>query len=261
MLLENPEFIWVVLAFFAIAALYSSVGFGGGSSYLAILALVFASFYEIRSTALLCNLVVVSSSCVMYYKKGHLNSKKFLPFVLMSIPFAFMGALFKLEESVFFILLGMTLIISSIALVIQSYNWGRLTSRPANFPTWISYIIGSVIGFLSGLVGIGGGIFLSPLLNHIRWDLPVKIAALASFFILANSISGITGLVVSGTFDVPWDKAGVLFVAVLLGGQLGVRFSLKKFNANSIRLLTAVLVFLVGIRILVSNGFNISVFS
>ncbi|MDH3698970.1 MAG: sulfite exporter TauE/SafE family protein [Flavobacteriaceae bacterium] len=261
MLLENPEFFWVVLAFFCIAAFYSSVGFGGGSSYLAILALVFASFYEIRSTALLCNLVVVSSSCMMYLKKGHLHIRKFLPFVLMSIPLAFLGALFKLDESVFFVLLGLTLIISSIALVIQTYTHRQVRVQFEKFPPWISYIIGSVIGFLSGLVGIGGGIFLSPLLNHMRWDIPIKIAALASFFILANSISGITGLVVSGTFDVPWDKAGLLFFAVLLGGQLGVRFSLKKFNANSIRLITAVLVFIVGIRILVSNGFNISVFT
>ncbi|NND16241.1 MAG: sulfite exporter TauE/SafE family protein [Eudoraea sp.] len=261
MLLENPEFIWVILAFFGIAALYSSVGFGGGSSYLAILALVFVSFYEIRSTALLCNLVVVSSSCMMYLKKGHLTFKKFLPFVLMSIPLAFLGALFKLDESVFFVLLGLTLIVSSIALVIQTYVQGRFRARSANYPLWVNYVIGGGIGFLSGLVGIGGGIFLSPLLNHIRWDLPIKIAALASFFILANSISGITGLLVSGTFDVPWDKAGFLFLAVLLGGQLGVRFSLKKFNANSIRLLTALLVFIVGIRILVSNGLNISVFA
>lgn len=260
MLIENPSFIWVILAFFVVAALYAAVGFGGGSSYLAILTLVFTAFFTIRSVALLCNLIVVSSSCYLYMRKGHFNFRRFLPFVLMSVPLAFIGALFRLSEAIFFILLGCTLIASSIALVIQTYSGSGMKINLQRYPNWLGYILGAGIGLLSGLVGIGGGIFLSPVLNHMRWDVPVKIAALASFFILVNSIAGITGLLVNDTFDVPWRQASGLLVAVFLGGQIGLRLSLNRFSAQSIRLLTAVLVFLVGIRVLVTNGFQLTFF-
>lgn len=260
MLVEYPAFIWVILAFFVVAALYASVGFGGGSSYLAILTLVFTSFFTIRSIALLCNLIVVGSTCYLYLRRGHLKFKKFLPFVLMSVPLAFLGALFRLSEAIFFILLGCTLIASSIALVIQTYSIKGATIKLQQYPAWLSYILGGAIGLLSGLVGIGGGIFLSPVLNHMRWDLPIKIAALASFFILVNSMAGITGLLVNDTFDVPWLQASALLVAVFLGGQLGIRISLNRFSAQSIRLLTAVLVFFVGIRVLVTNGLQLTFF-
>lgn len=173
---------------------------------------------------------------------------------------AFLGALFRLSEAIFFILLGITLIASSIALVIQTYSGQGGKINLQRYPRWLSYPLGAAIGLLSGLVGIGGGIFLSPVLNHMRWDLPVKIAALASFFILVNSMAGITGLMVNGTFDVPWQQASGLLVAVFLGGQLGLRISLSRFSAQSIRLLTAVLVFFVGIRVLVTNGFQLTFF-
>jgi len=260
MLIENPSFIWVILAFFVVAALYAAVGFGGGSSYLAILTLVFTAFFTIRSVALLCNLIVVSSSCYLYMRKGHFNFRRFLPFVLMSVPLAFIGALFRLSEAIFFILLGCTLIASSIALVIQTYSGSGGKINLKAYPKWLSYVLGAGIGLLSGLVGIGGGIFLSPVLNHMRWDIPVKIAALASFFILVNSMAGITGLLVNDTFDVPWQQASGLLLAVFLGGQLGLRLSLNRFSAQSIRLLTAVLVFFVGIRVLVTNGFQLTFF-
>ena len=106
MLLTVQELILLAFGFFVVATLYSSVGFGGGSSYLAILTLVLTSFFAIRSTALVCNLIVVSGSTYLYFKNGHFHFKKFLPFVLMSIPFAFIGARFRLEENVFFIILG-----------------------------------------------------------------------------------------------------------------------------------------------------------
>ena len=107
---------------------------------------------------------------------------------------------------------------------------------------------------LSGLVGIGGGIFLAPVLNHLKWDLPIKIAALASFFILVNSLSGLAGLVTAGTFTVSWIPALALMAAVLAGGQIGIRLTLNRFTANGIRMVTAVLVFLVGLRVLLVNG-------
>ena len=118
----------------------------------------------------------------------------------------------------------------------------------------MSYLIGAGIGLLSGIVGIGGGIFLAPILHHLRWGKPIKIAALAAFFILANSISGLAGLYIADTLEVSWPTTFVLLLAVVLGGQLGVRFSLKKASPKTIKIGTAILVLIVGLRILLIKG-------
>ena len=256
MVLNVEVLILLCLGFFVVATLYSSVGFGGGSSYLALLTLVLVSFFAIRSIALICNLVVVSGSTYLYFKHGHARLKEFLPFVLTSIPMAFLGASFRLKEEVFFIILGVALIISSIFLIWQTsgIKWSEPTKV---YPTYLGYIIGGAIGLLSGLVGIGGGIFLAPILNHINWDKSVKIAALSSFFILVNSLSGMGGLFVAGTIELPWIETLALGLTVLFGGQLGVRLSLKKLSAKSIKRITALLVLIVGIRVLLVNGLGL----
>ena len=260
MLIGYPEIIWVVVLFFVIAMLYASVGFGGGSSYLAILALVLTSFLTIRSTALVCNLLVVTGSCYLYYRKGHLIFRKFLPFIVTSIPLAFVGASFRLEERIFFIILGFTLVISSLALAFQSFNRSGPDHSSRHYPPYLTYVLGAVIGLLSGLVGIGGGIFLAPLLNHMRWDTSIRIAALASFFILVNSVSGIAGMLTSGTFQVNWLEVVFLAAAVIMGGQLGIRYSLIKLSGRGIKIITSLLVFIVGVRVLLVNGWGLTIF-
>lgn len=249
----------VALIFFVIAVLYSSVGFGGGSSYLAVLALFLVAFFSIRSMALLCNIVVVSGSFYWFLKKGLFDFKQFLPFVVASIPLAFLGATFRLEEYIFFVILGLALITSSLFLLWQSRNSSKKDTEESikKYPKYLNYILGGAIGFLSGLVGIGGGIFLAPVLHHLQWGRSVKIAALACFFILVNSISGMTGLVVAGTLELPWKEALVLALTVFIGGQLGIRLSLKKLSARGIRLITAILVLIVGIRVLLVNGLEL----
>jgi hypothetical protein len=258
MLLNPQELVLLCLVFFVVATLYSAVGFGGGSSYLAVLTLVFTSFYDIRTIALLCNLTVVTGSCYLYYKKGHLDFKKFLPFVIASIPLAFLGASFRLKEHIFFIILGISLTISALALAIQTITLPERIEKLRKYPSYMTYILGGGIGLLSGLVGIGGGIFLAPILNHIKWERSIKIAALASFFILVNSVSGIAGLFSQGTFQMPWIEGAALLLAVFLGGQVGIRISLGRLTANGIKLITAILVLIVGLRVFLVNGLQIS---
>lgn len=257
MLLNTESLVLLCFGFFVVATLYSAVGFGGGSSYLALLTLTLVGFFAIRSLALVCNLVVVSTSTFLYFKHGHGKIKDFLPFVLTSIPLAFIGASFRLKEQVFFVILGCSLIVSALFLAWQTYSVVAHKERVRIYPKYLSYLIGAAIGLLSGVVGIGGGIFLAPVLNHLQWDKSIKIAALASFFILVNSISGLAGLISAGTLELPWVETLALGVTVFMGGQLGIRMSLKRLTPNGIKRVTALLVFVVGIRVLLKNGLEL----
>ena len=151
--------------FFLIAMVYSSAGFGGGSSYLAILSLFSFEFTTIRIVALLCNIAVVTGSAWIFYQKGYLKIRQILPLVLLSIPFAFLGGQIKISQDGFFILLGSTLLAASLLMMISK------PKKTIHLPRLSNAIIGGSIGFLSGVVGIGGGIFLSPLLYLSRWAL------------------------------------------------------------------------------------------
>ncbi|MDX1545001.1 MAG: sulfite exporter TauE/SafE family protein [Christiangramia sp.] len=257
MSLPGSELLLISLGFFVIAILYSSIGFGGGSSYLAILTLFFTSFFIIRSSGLICNLVVVTGSTFLYWKNGHFNLRKFLPFIITSIPLAFVGALFKLREQVFFSILGVALILSAIFLAWQTLKNPETSEEIREYHPGLAYIIGGAIGLLSGMVGIGGGIFLAPVLNHLKWDRSISIAALASFFILVNSVSGLTGLAVNQTLEVPLPEILFLMLAVFIGGQIGIRLSIKRLTSKGIKLITALMVFIVGVRVLIVNGIEI----
>ena len=240
--------------FFFIALFYSSVGFGGGSSYLAILSLVIADFYEIRSTALILNICVVSIGTLVYIKNGVLKPKLLWPFFVLSIPMAYLGALVKLSQNAFFLLLGSALFLAGIFMLLK-FVQSKLES--VEFSTSKKMLLGGSIGLLSGISGIGGGIFLSPVLNLLKWKDPRIIASLASVFILVNSIAGIVGLNVAGTFKLDYELIYKLIIAVVLGGSLGSYLSSKKFNLKILGILTALLVLYVGLKLILEHGFGL----
>jgi len=257
--MSNPETLLLVASFFVIAALYSSIGFGGGSSYLALLALFIPDFFEIKTTALLCNITVVAGSSILYMREGYFKPKKFLPLVVCSMPAAFLGATVNLKQDVFFGFLGAALVLSGLLLIGQYFLRSADTRRSFSQSLAFNAVAGTGVGFLSGVVGIGGGIFLSPILNLLRWDNAKVIAALASFFILVNSASGLLGQVYSGTFKVDFSLLALLLIAVFVGGQLGSRWSLQKVKPEVIKTLTGCLVCYVGLRLVLSYTFGISI--
>ena len=246
---------WEIVFFFlTVAFVYSSVGFGGGSSYLAILAMYSFPYQEIRLTALVCNVVVVAGSVVMYVRKNQVNWRKILPVTVLSVPMAYLGATVKISQTTFFQVLGVTLVLASILLWLKTSNQDTVASSvdDKNAGLVKNSLLGGGIGFLSGMVGIGGGIFLSPLLNLMKWDTPRKIAATSSVFILVNSISGITGQLTKLSGKMDYSKIIYLGLAVFIGGQLGSRMSLK-WNPLVIKRITAVLVFAAGLNVLIKH--------
>jgi len=242
---------WELIFFFLIIAfVYASVGFGGGSSYLAVLALYALPFQEIRLTALLCNIIVVTGGVIIFIRKRQVNWRKILPLVLVSIPMAYAGARIKLSQDVFFIILGISLLIAAVLLWLKTRQSNDIETAERKYDIVKDALLGGAIGFLSGMVGIGGGIFLSPLLNLMKWDTPKKIAATASVFILVNSISGIAGQVSQLPGDINLTRILLLCIAVFVGGQIGSNMGAVKFNQLVVRRITALLVFVAGIEVL-----------
>lgn len=240
----------VILLFLIIAFVYSSVGFGGGSSYLAILTLFSFPFQEMKLIALVCNILVVTGGTIIFIRSKQVDWKKVLPLALASVPMAFLGATLKLSEDTFFVVLGCCLVVAAILLWIQTNMATTVDPQIKNSHIQKDAVIGGAIGFLSGMVGIGGGIFLSPLLNLMRWDTPKKIAATASFFILVNSISGLAGQFRVLPENIDFTTVMLLCIAVLAGGQAGARLGAIRFNPLTIRRVTSVVVLVAGIEVL-----------
>jgi uncharacterized protein len=240
----------IITLFFLIAILYSSVGFGGGSSYLAVLALTSLAFTQIRAIALLCNIVVVSGGTYIYIKNKLFNWKKIIPLVVISVPMAFIGGYLKISQAFFYILLGITLLTTALFMWTSKYisTKGKSSSFKKSITKDISY--GGSIGFISGIVGIGGGIFLAPLLHLTKWDTPKRIAATSSFFILVNSIAGLGGQYLNPDFLIEPTITLIFMLTVLIGGQIGSRLSIKLISPVKLKRGTAILIAFVAIRLL-----------
>ena len=236
------------ILFFVTAIIYSSVGFGGGSTYLALLLIWGVPYTIFPVIALVCNIIVVSGNSFNFIRSKNLNFNLLFPYLIGSIPFAFIGGSITIEKSLFEILLFCVLLIAGIFLLIESKSFNKEQIKINQIPRLISISIGSIIGFMSGLVGIGGGIFLSPILFLMKAGYPRHITSSASLFILINSIFGIAGQL---TKDRALDHVisyWPLFLTVLIGGQIGSLLNIKFLSNRVLALLTSFLVIFVAIR-------------
>ncbi|MFY0252625.1 sulfite exporter TauE/SafE family protein [Chitinophaga sp. 30R24] len=237
--------------FFLVALVYSAAGFGGGSSYLAILALWQVDFQLMKSTALLCNVAVVVSGVYHFYKSGHLPTKKAWQLSLISVPLAFLGGYWPLKQATFFLLLGIALTLAALLMCYRLFIEKEEPVIPVDRGNGLVYrIIGGAIGLLSGMTGIGGGIYLSPVLRLGKYDTAKNIAGLSSFFILVNSIAGLCGQAAKHAviFDVKF--VGPLLIVVVAGGQLGARLSAGVLKPRWVAGATAALILYAGVRML-----------
>jgi len=236
------------ILFLVTAALYSSVGFGGGSTYLALLLISGVPFFIFPVIALFCNIIVVSGNCFNYIRAGNLNLKLLIPYLIGSIPLAYIGGSLPIEKKLFEIILFIVLSLAGFLLLINFRSYDDIKSSYKRISLPISIMIGGVLGFVSGLVGIGGGIFLSPILFLIKAAKPKHIVTTASLFILINSISGVIGQLTKNAIFSEILNYWYLLLAVFIGGQLGNFLNLKIFSTRILALVTGFLVLFVAIR-------------
>ena len=238
----------LAILFLATAIMYSSVGLGGGSTYLALLLIWNIPYFIFPVIALSCNITVVLGNCFNYIRAGNLNIKLLLPYLIGSVPLAYLGGSLTLEKQIFEILLFIVLLFAGTLLLFNFKSYDDKEENYKKIPRIISVLIGGFLGFISGIVGIGGGIFLSPILFLLRAGRPKYIVTTASLFILINSISGITGQLTKNYVLSELYSYWYLLLAVLIGGQIGNYLNLKIFPTRILALVTAFLVLFVAVR-------------
>lgn len=241
----DPLYILFIFLLFTIAFLYASVGHGGASGYLALMALFGVAPDHMKSSALIMNIFVSLIAFYGFYRNGYFNWKLFLPFALGSVPASFMGAFLTVDALIYKRILGVLLIFPVLHLlgffgkksdVIRKINWT------------LAILIGAGIGFLSGMIGIGGGILLSPLILLLRWGTIKETAAVSSLFIFLNSISGLVGLLTHGTII---DASVYLWVAVALaGGLTGSQLGSKRFSNPVLKRILACVIVIASVKLL-----------
>ncbi len=231
------------------ALCYSSVGFGGGSTYLALLILWNFSYTLVPVLALCCNIIVVLGNCINYIRNHQYNFKFLIPYLVGSIPFAYFGGSLLIDKKIFEIFLFVVLSVAGILLLLKFKTYDEKEKKYNKIPYIIAFIIGSILGFVSGVVGIGGGIFLSPILFLLKAEKPKIIITSASIFILINSISGVLGQLSKQGIMSEVLNYWYLFFAVLIGGQIGNFLNIKILTTKILAFITAILVLLVAIRI------------
>lgn len=241
-----PESYSLVLCFFVVALLYASVGHGGASGYLAVMSLFAVEAMVLRPTALTLNIVVSTLGTIAFIRAGYFRSRLFWPLALCAIPCAYLGGSVELNEFLFRKLLGVALVIAFLRLVLPNKR-SLETHQP---PLWHLVLAGCCMGLASGLIGVGGGIFLTPLAIFLRWATPKEAAAISAPFIWVNSIAGLLGLQPSMSDlhpDISW-----LIGSVVVAGLIGVYWGSVRAGGQQIRRVLAVVLALAAVKLLLT---------
>lgn len=240
----DPNPVFLEGLFFVIAALYSVTGHGGGTGYIVAMALLGMAPEEIKPLALALNLVVAGVGTLQFYRAGHFHRGLFLPFIITSAPFAMLGGYLHLPAQLFDILLGVILILAALRIALRPVE--KAGVRP---PLPVAMAAGAAIGLMSGLIGVGGGVFLTPLLLLAGWANPRQAAAVSAPFIFLNSLFGLIGYSASVDTlmldDFPW-----LAIAVMAGGMLGAYVGSNKLPMHAISRVLSVVMLAGGLKLL-----------
>ena len=232
------------------ASLYASVGFGGGSTYNALLALWGVDYRILPAIALICNIIVVTGGSIRFARAGLVPWRRLWPILLFSAPLAWAGGRMPISEAIFTGLLGLSLVAAGVLLLVQPERQDDIPDTQSRI---LTPLLGAGVGFLSGLVGIGGGIFLAPVMHLIGWARAKRIAASASVFILVNSVAGLVGQLMKvddPALELKLLSYWPLGLAVLIGGQIGSQIGIRLLPASLVRRVTAVLILYVAVRML-----------
>jgi uncharacterized membrane protein YfcA len=247
---DMASYFILIPLFMVTAAAYSSVGFGGGSTYLALLVAAGVPFAVLPSTALTCNIVVTLVGSYTFARAGYFRAKTVVPFLTTSIPAAYLGGLMPIGKQLFLLLLGLSLLAAALRLFLSDERFKRVREISWKHAWLVGLPIGAGLGFLSGLTGLGGGIFLAPVLYFLGWAEARVVAASASLFILVNSISGLAGQLTKESFSFAPEIALPLAAAALLGSFIGTEFGSNVLSPMVLRRVTAMLILFVSLNVL-----------
>jgi len=238
--------ILLTFLFFVAALLYASVGHAGASGYLAIMALFAMAPEQMKPTALAINILVAVIATIKFYQAGHFSWSIFLPFVVTSIPFSFIGGYIVLPGHLYKPIVGCVLLYAAYRLFRISQNNGDVEVQP--IPLGVALLLGAGIGLLSGLTGVGGGIFLTPLLLFMHWAEPQTASGVSAPFILANSMAGLLGNF-SSLGSLP-NGIWVWGIAAALGGYIGSAYGSRQVNSVVMKRLLALVLLIAGLKMI-----------
>ncbi|MEX2088279.1 MAG: sulfite exporter TauE/SafE family protein [Bacteroidota bacterium] len=248
--MEPASVLLIALLILVVAALYSSVGHGGASGYLAVLSFFALTPAVMSSTALVLNVLVAGIGTISFIRAGHFSFRRSWPFTVLSVPAAFFGGFMKVTDDIFFLLLAGVLLVAAYRLAVGRQSGSPDADIRSPSPA-VALPLGAGIGLLSGVVGVGGGIFLSPMAMLFRWATAKQTAALSAFFIVVNSVAGLGGRMARG--GIALEGLAPLILAAFLGGLIGSYFGANKFSSLLLRRLLALVLLTAAVKLIYAS--------